>query len=141
MRVIRECLSETSIMMSNAASIEVEAYHGEYDPMMEFMTLGVMDFEVLPAKRSDRPKRAKPYEQNESKKFDTPKIPMGNAPKPVPTPNQAYVELPTLTILWCTIPVQPMKPTIEDDMMEEEELSELSTSKRMPEKSYLLQRE
>ena len=114
-RVIRECLSETSRMMSNAVSIEVEAYHGEYDPTMEFMTLRVMDFEVLPAERSDRPKRVKPYEQNESKKFDTPKIPMENAPKPV--------------------------PTIEDDMMEEEGLSEPLTLKKMPEKSYLLQRE
>ena len=111
-RVIRERLSSTSRTMSNAASIEVEAYHGEYDPTTEFMTLGAMDFEVLPAERSDKPKRVKPYERHESKKSDTPKIPMENTPKPVPTPNRAYVELPTPTILRRTIPAQPMKPTI-----------------------------
>ena len=45
------------------ANVEVESYQSEYDAESEFVTLGAMNFEVLPAERSDKSKRMKPYER------------------------------------------------------------------------------
>lgn len=55
--------------------------------MSEFATLGAMDFEVLPAEWSDKPRRSKPYEQSDSKKQEVLNMPVENPPKSSPVPN------------------------------------------------------
>ena len=98
-RIIRERLAGPVRTSTSTANVEVESYQSEYDAESEFVTLGAMDFEVLPAERSDKSKRTKPYERAETKKPVTPKVVMENAPKPLVTPNRAYVEIPMPTIL------------------------------------------
>ena len=55
-RIIRERLAGVIRTSTSTANVEVESYHSEYDAVSEFATLGAMDFEVLPAERSDRSK-------------------------------------------------------------------------------------
>ena len=88
--------------------------------MTEFATLGLMNFEVFPAEQTsaDKPKRTKPYER-EDKTKDLEVIQRSSSP----SPNHAYVEIPTPMILRRKVPVGPMKPTIEDVPMEENVMS------------------
>ena len=62
----------------------------------------------------DKPKRTKPYERG-----DKTKDPEVIQRASLPSPNHAYVEIPTPMILRHKVPVGPMKPTIEDVSMEE----------------------
>ena len=61
-RIIQERLAGAIRMSTSTTNVKVESYHSEYDATSEFATLGTMDFEVLLAKQSDKPKRFKPYE-------------------------------------------------------------------------------
>ena len=76
------------------------------DEPEELAVLGRMEFEVLPAERTERTKRLKPYDRQEPKRSVEKTLP--EVPKrPGILPNHAYVELPP-TILKHPSPVQPM---------------------------------
>ena len=62
----------------------------------------------------DKPKRTKPYEREDKTK--DPEVIQRSSSL---SPNCAYVEIPTPTILRRKVPVGPMKPMIEDVPMEE----------------------
>ncbi len=108
-RVIRERLannmqSTSGPTLTRASTVELvsdEVYYN--DESTELAALGSMEFEVVPADRTDKTKRSKPYDRTESKKVALPELP----PRPRdPMPNRAYVELPP-TILKRPTPEQP----------------------------------
>ncbi len=105
-------------MATSALNIELvpeqDCYNEEPE---ELAVLGGMEFEVLPAERTDKSKRAKPYDRPDSKKVAEKTIPDNPTRLAVP-PNRAYVELPP-TILKCQTPVQPILPVNEDEEMDE----------------------
>ena len=45
------------------------------------------------------------------------------------SPKHAYVELPTLMISGCTVPAQPVKLTVEDEMTEDKDIMSPPTLK------------
>lgn len=100
-KVIRDRLTASSRMPSNASTIEVESYHVDYDNATEFAALGSMSFEVLPEKerRPDAAQRIQP-----------------------PPANGAYFEIPTSTIPQRPSATHPMRSTAEDVVMDEEEI-------------------
>ena len=103
----------TATSASNVEVVGGEAYYNT-EPE-ELAVLGRMEFEVLPAERGDKSKKAKPYDRQEPKKVAERTVPEVPKCMGVP-PNRAYVELPP-TILKRSTPAQPMKPTVEDDVM------------------------
>ena len=104
----------TATSASNIEVVAGEAYYN--DEPEELAVLGRMEFKVLPAKRGDKLKKPKPYNCQEPKKAAERVVPP-EAPKHMAVPpNRAYVELPP-TILKRSVLAQPMKPTIEDDVM------------------------
>src|SRR5258708_37489967 len=75
-----------------------------------------MEFEVLPADRSDKGKRAKLYDHPDAKKGVEKTAPEVLLQPKDTQPNRAYVDLPP-TILKCMPPVQVLHPDEEDQEM------------------------
>src|SRR5258708_27369179 len=82
-----------------------------------------MEFEVVPADRSKKPKL---YDQTESKKA-VEKILPKDPPQPGILPNHAYIELP---ILKRPAPAQPIHPMEEDDTMGEIDVERVPSSSK-----------
>ncbi len=56
-------------MLTSASNIEVVAKEADHDDEPEELTrLGSMEFEVFPADRSEKAKKAKPYDCHDMKK-------------------------------------------------------------------------
>ncbi len=102
---------------ATSAANEVIADEVYYrDEMDELATLGSMEFEVLPADRTEKSKKYKPYDRPDTKKGTEKTVPEV-IPRPRdPQPNRAYVELPP-TILKCMPSAQVPNPLEEDKEM------------------------
>src|SRR5260370_17796547 len=86
----------TGPMSSSASNVEVVAEEADYaNEPEELAILGSMEFEVLPADRSDKTKKAKPYDRPEAKKSVEKTVPVVI---PRLHPNKAYVDLPPPTL-------------------------------------------
>src|SRR5260221_12904196 len=68
-RMVGNIPAVTGPMSTSASNVEVVAEEADYaNELEELMILGSMEFEVLPADRSDKTKKAKPYDCPEVKK-------------------------------------------------------------------------
>src|SRR5258708_1627768 len=122
-KVIKDWLSgnvpsSSGPMATNASNVELVSEESYYnDEPKELAVLGEMEFDVVPAERTDKSKQLKPYDRKESKKVVEKTLPEVPQRSSVP-PNRAYVELPP-TILKRLAPVLPIQPRIEDEEMNE----------------------
>ena len=103
--------------LTSALNVEVVAKEADYDDEPEELArLGSMEFEVFPADRSERAKKAKPYDRHDAKKGMEKTAPeVFPRPKDM-QPNRAYVELPP-TILKRVPPESVSRPQGEDQEM------------------------
>src|SRR5260221_6228724 len=102
---------------ATSAVNEVIANEVDYgDETDELTTLGSMEFEVLPADRTEKSKKYKPYDRPDAKKGTEKTVPEVIPPPRNPQPNRAYVELPP-TILKRVPSAQVPTPLEEDKEM------------------------
>ena len=100
-----------------SASNEVITNEVDYeDETDELAILGSMEFKVLPADRTEKSKKYKPYDCTDAKKGVEKTVPEVISCLHNPPPNRAYVELPP-TILKCVPPAQVAPPPGEDKEM------------------------
>src|SRR5258708_6054415 len=104
-------------MLTSASNVEVVAKEADYDDEPEELArLGSMEFEVFPADRSEKAKKAKPYDHHDAKKGMEKTAPeVFPQPKDM-QPNRAYVELPP-SILKHVPPESVSHPQGEDQEM------------------------
>src|SRR5258708_1779778 len=112
MKLLR-CQLNSCPTLTSATTVELASEKLHYNKDVdEFAALGLMQFEVVPADRSKKPKL---YDQAKSKKAAEKVLPK-NPLQPGSLPNCAYIELP---ILKHPAPVQPICLMEEDDSMGE----------------------
>ncbi len=129
---IRSCMvgnipAATGPMSTSASNVEVVAEEADYANEPEELTiLGLMEFEVLPADRSDKTKKAKPYDRPEAKKSMEKTVPVVI---PWLQPNKAYIDLPP-TILKHPTPETVLHPQREDQEMVDESVPTMTKGKQ-----------
>ncbi len=102
---------------TTSASNEVITNEVDYeDETDELAILGSMEFKVLPADRTEKSKKYKPYDRTDAKKGVEKTVPEVISCPHNPPLNRAYVELPP-TILKCVPPAQVAPPPGEDKEM------------------------
>ena len=112
---------------TSASNVEVVAEEADYaNEPEELAILGSMEFEVLPADRSDKTKKAKPYDRPEAKKSVEKTVPVVI---PRLQPNKAYVDLPP-TILKRPTPETVLRPQKEDQEMVDESVPTMTKGKQ-----------
>src|SRR5258708_19617329 len=117
----------TGPMSTSASNVEVVAEEADYaNELEELMILGSMEFEVLPADRSDKTKKAKPYDCPEVKKSVEKTVPVVI---PRLQPNNAYIDLPP-TILKRPTPETVLRPQKEDQEMVDESVPTMTKGKQ-----------
>jgi len=105
---------------TSASNVEVVVAEVDYeDKSDELVVLGSMEFEVLPADRLKKLKRAKPYDCPEAKKGVEKNVPENISHSKDPWPNQAYIKLPPM-ILKCVPPAQVPYLLVEDQKMNDD---------------------
>ncbi len=112
---------------TSASNVEVVAEEANYMNKLEELTiLGSMEFEVLPADRSDKTKKAKPYDCPEAKKSMEKTVPVVI---PWLQPNKVYVELPPM-ILKHPTPETVLRLQREDQEMVDESVPTMTKGKQ-----------
>src|SRR5258708_28964115 len=123
-------VGNTGPTSTNASNVEVVAAEADYDNKPEELAiLGSMEFEVFPANRTEKAKKAKPYDCYDTKKGGDKGIPEAPPCPRDPQPNRAYVELPP-TILKCAPPTQVLHLPGGDHEMKDSPVPVISKGKQ-----------
>src|SRR5258708_19284313 len=128
---ICDCMvGNTGPTSTNASNIEVVAVEVDYDNEPEELAiLGSMEFKVFLDDRTEKAKKAKPYDCYNTKKGGDKVIPEVPLRPRDPQPNRAYIELPP-TILKCVPPAQALHLPGGDHEMKDSPVPVISKGKQ-----------